>query len=101
MTDNNMRELSLEEMEAVAGGVSGGDSIHDLSRFITRTVCNVIHYDDTSGLMMHETPGGTVISGVTWQNGEQILIHASYTESGWRYAYKNGTFGFVNPNHVL
>ena len=100
MADSSNRELSLEEMEAVSGGASGYDSIHDLGMFVYRTVVNVIHYDDTCRLTMHETPDGTVIPGVGWQNGEQILVHVSYRESNWYYAYKNGIYGYVNPNYV-
>ena len=101
MTENKMRELNMEEMETVAGGAADSDAIHDLSRFIQRTVCNVIHYDDTACLTLRRTPNGAIIPGVGWQNGEPILVHGQYREDGWFFAYKNGRYGYVNPNNVM
>ena len=100
MAEKNIRELSMEEMETVAGGAARNDSIHDLSQFIRRTVCNVIHYDDTACLTLRRTPNGAVIPGVGWQNGESILVHGTYKEDGWYFAYINDKYGYVNPNNV-
>ena len=100
MTEKDMRELSMEEMETVSGGATSNDSLHDLNRFIQRTVCNVIHYDDTACLTLRKTPNGAIISGVGWQNGDPILIHGTYREDGWYFAYINGKYGYVNPNNV-
>lgn len=94
------RELSMDEMEKFAGGAGSSDTLHDLSMFIHRTVCNVIHYDDSACLTLRKTPNGTIIPGVGWQNGESILIHCCYTEDGWYFAYKGGKFGYVNPNNI-
>ena len=94
------RELSMDEMEKFAGGAGSTDRIHDLSMFTQRIVCNVVHYDDSARLTLRYTPGGEIIPGVGWQNGESILIHGSYTEGGWLFAYKGGKFGYVNPNYV-
>ena len=94
------KELSLDEMETIAGGVQENDSLHDLSRFVQRIVCNVIHYDDTRCLPLQRTPGGAVIPGIGWQNGEPIMVHGQYKEDGWYFAYRNGRFGYVNPNNV-
>ena len=95
-----MDKINNENLESVSGGAAGGDTLHDLSRFIQRTVCNVIHYDDTACLTLRRTPNGQIIPGIGWQNGEQILVHGQYKEDGWYFAYKNGKFGYVNPNNV-
>lgn len=50
---------------------------------------------------MHKTPGGEIIQGISWQNGESILVHGIYRENGWFFAYKNGVYGYVNPNNVM
>ena len=94
------KELSLDEMETIAGGVQENEYLHDLGRFVLRTVCNVIHYDDTSCLPLQRTPGGAVIPGIGWQNGEPIMVHGQYMEDGWYFACRNGSFGYVNPNNV-
>ena len=96
-------QLTDEELDAVAGGrAEGSDSLRDLSNFITRTVCNVVRYDDTSCLTLRKTPNGAIIPGAGWQNGDTIPIHNDYTESGWYFAYDNktGKFGFVNPQNI-
>ena len=94
---NKVNETTLNN---VAGGNDGMDSIHDLSRFIYRTVCNVVHYDDTACLTLRKSPNGEIISGIGWQNGDSILVHGSYSENGWLFAYANGIFGYVNGNYV-
>ena len=85
-----MGDKSLEE---AAGGSRNHDYIHDLSRFIVRHVHGVIHYDDTSCLTMRKAPYG-------WQNGDEILVHGSYKENGWLFAYQKGKYGYVNANYV-
>lgn len=107
MTDHACEEkaffLSNEELDQISGGGSNDDSIHDLSKFIQRTVCNVIHYDSTACLTLRRTPGGAIIPGVGWQNGEQILVHGQYKMDGWYFAYdrRSGKFGYVNSNNVM
>ena len=96
MTD----KMNEKDLQNVAGGQAGYDRIHDLSCFIQRTVCNVVHYDDTACLTLRRTPNGEIIPNVGWQNGETILVHGSYSEDGWLFAYKNGLYGYVNPNYV-
>ena len=93
-------KLSEQELEKAAGGQGAVDRTHDLSCFIQRTVCNVVHYDSTACLTLRRSPNGEIIPNVGWQNGEPILVHGSYSEDGWYFAYKNGLFGFVNPNFV-
>lgn len=94
-------EISDQELQEAAGGSSTGhDYVHDLSRFIVRHVHGVIHYDDTSCLTMRKEPGGEIIHGYGWQNGDEILIHGSYKEKGWYFAYQKGIYGYVNPNYV-
>ena len=94
------RLLSDEELDAVSGGAGGNKSfIFDLSRFTSRIVCNV----DTACLTLRRTPGGPVIPGIGWKNGEPIMVHSQYTEDGWYFAYDNRTdkYGYVNPNNVM
>ena len=96
------RLLSVEELDAVSGGAVGNKSyIFDLSRFTRRTVCNVD--DDTACLTLRKTPGGPIIRGTGWKNGEPIMVHSQYTEDGWYFAYDNRTdkYGYVNPNNVM
>ena len=91
---------NFENLESVAGGNDGYDRIHDLSCFIQRTVCNVVHYDSTSCLTLRKSPNGEIIYGCGWQNGDSILVHGSYSEGNWLFAYQNGKFGYVNGNYV-
>ena len=98
------RLLSDEELDAVSGGVGGNKSyIFDLSRFTSRIVCNVVMYDDTACLTLRRTPGGPIIHGIGWKNGERIMVHSKYTENEWYFAYDNKTdkYGYVNPNCVM
>ena len=98
---DDIQALNDDELEEVAGGTSA-DTIHDLSNFVSREVCNVIHYDNTACLTLRKTPNGEIIYGVGWQNGDKILVHKTYKEQGWYFAYDRKTkkFGYVNPNNV-
>ncbi len=49
---------------------------------------------------MRKSPNGEVIYGYGWQNGDEILVHGSYKEGGWLFAYQRGKYGYVNPNYV-
>lgn len=104
MAEDIKQALNDDELEQVSGGNDGlgSDSIHNLKNFMTKTVCNVIHYDSTSCLTLRRTPNGEIIPGVGWQNGDKILIHKSYYEQRWPFAYdkKTGKYGFVNPNNI-
>ena len=106
MTDSGSEKMNAplgeEELDQVSGGGSFNDSIHDLSKFIYRTVCNVVQYDPTAGLTLRSTPGGAIIPGVVWQNGDHILVHAEYKEDYWCFAYdrRSGNFGYVNSNNL-
>ena len=97
--DDNKQALNEEQLEQVAGGANN-DYIHDLGNFLKKKVINVIHYDETACLTLRRTPGGTIIQGIGWQNGDTILVLKDYRESGWYFAYKNGKYGYVNPNNV-
>ena len=102
MKDNfKSKKLSDEELYAVSGGAGGNRGyIFDLARFTSRIVCNV---DDTACLTLRRTPGGPIIRGIGWKNGEPIMVHSQYTEDGWYFAYDNKTdnYGYVDPNYVL
>lgn len=97
------RLLSDEELVAVSGGAGGNKSyIFDLSRFTSRIVCNVVMNDDTACLTLRRTPGGPIIRGTGWKNGDPIMVHREYTEDGWYFAYDNRTdkYGYVDQNCV-
>ena len=102
MTDVRDHEgINEESLENVAGGSSKNqDYIHDLSRFIVRHVHGVIHYDKTSCLTMRKAPDGEIMYGYGRQNGDEILVHGSYKEAGWLFAYQKGKYGYVNANYV-
>ena len=98
---SEMKKVNVEELNNVAGGNADGyDYIHDLNNFVYRTVCNVIHYDDTACLTLRRSPDGDIISGFGWQNGDSILVHSSYAEDGWLFAYADGVFGYVKASCV-
>lgn len=94
--------MNEEELEQVAGGAAAKDDIHNLKNFIEKKVCNVVHYDDTACLTLRKTPNGVIIPKVGWQNGDPILVHKSYRQDGWYFAYhrKKNKYGYVNPNNV-
>ena len=104
MAEDIKQALDDDELEQVSGGNDGmgTDSIHNLANFTTKTVCNVIHYDATACLTLRKTPNGTIIQGVGWQNGNKIMVHKTYREQGWYFAYdkKSGKYGYVNPNNI-
>ena len=97
-----IHELSPDEMESISGGAGGEDGLHVLSNFVMRTVCNVVKYDPTAALYLRKTPGGAVIPGTGMDNGESVLVHGSYREDGWYFAYHrpSGRFGYINPNNI-
>ena len=94
-------KINVENLEEVVGGAKK-DTLHDLSRFVERTVVNVVMYDSTACLTLRKTPNGAQIPNVGWKNGEKILVHGQYKEDGWLFAYdrKSGKFGYVNPKYV-
>ena len=98
----NCRMISLcdEDLEKVSGGMNYNNDMKNLKHFVTRTVCNVINYRLESCLEMRLTPKGRVIPGVSWVNGEAILVHKDYNAEGWLLAYKDGHYGFVSSNNV-
>ena len=96
---NTAQELGEEELDRIAGGAASRDPLHDLRYFISREVF-INMFGDTSCLTLRSSPGGRAISGISWENGESILIHSQYKEDGWYLAYKNGVYGYVDPNYV-
>ena len=100
MKDNfKSKKLSDEELVAVSGGAVGNKSyIFDISRFTSRIVCNA----GTACLTLRREPSGAIIPGISWKNGEPIMVHREYTEEGWYFAYDMGAdkYGFVDPNCV-
>ena len=73
--------MDMENLMNVSGGASetgAEDQLHNLSFFVTRTVCNVIQYDDSACLTLSKTPNGAIIPGVGWHNGDHIRVHASH-----------------------
>lgn len=108
MNEMNEQEIEVvndQELEDVSGGKAYTNAqLHNLRYYVTKTVCNVVTYDNdpTSCLTMRVTPGGAVIPGVGWKNGQPILVHGSYREKGWYLAFDKKTkkYGYVNPNYV-
>ena len=101
MAERKNYEMNEQELEVIAGGNGANDDyLYDLGNFMIRHVHGVIHYDDTACLTMRRSPGGDVIPGYGWQNGDEILVHGSYKEGGWLFAYKNGKYGYVDANYV-
>ena len=99
-------KINLEELGNITGGANATtgaeDMLHNLSYFVTKTVCNVPNYDDSACLTLSVSPNGAIIPGVGWQNGDHILVHASIRENGWYFAYDRATgkYGYVNPNNI-
>lgn len=98
---DNEKVMNDQELGEVAGG-NGYDYVHDLSLFVTRTVCNVVRWDDSACLTFRRSPEGSIIPGIGYQNGDPILVHSTYREAGWYFAFDRGTqkYGYVNPNNV-
>ena len=94
-----IKPLDLTELESVSGGSSDA-SLRDLSQFVRRIVCNVINYSSAACLTLHKTPGGEVIPGIGWKNGESIMVHRSYSADGWLFAFGGGKYGYVSSNYV-
>ena len=98
MEFEKINEMELEN--AAGGNDSGTDWYHDLNNFVQRRVHGVVHYDSSSCLTLRREPNGSIIYGYGWQNGDTILVHKSFNENGWLFAYKNGKYGYVNGNYV-
>ena len=103
-TKKVMRILDEEDLETVSGGADqmGGDSLKDLSNFVQKTVVGFMAFDFKARLSLRNKPNGNIVIGAHWKSGEPILVHASYRERGWYFAYHRGTgkYGFVNPANV-
>lgn len=78
---DNEKVMNDQELGEVAGG-NGYDYVHDLSLFVTRTVCNVVRWDDSACLTFRRSPEGSIIPGIGYQNGDPILVHSTYREAG-------------------
>ena len=73
MAERKNYEMNEQELEGIAGGNGANDDyLYDLGNFMIRHVHGVIHYDDTACLTMRRSPGGEVIPGYGWQNGDEI-----------------------------
>ncbi len=100
MTDEKMRALSDAEVEAISGGT---DDIHNLSNFSKRVVHGVVNYGPTSCLTFRREPSSSdsvIIHGIGFQNGDTLMVNMNFTENGYRLAYYNGKYGYVNANNV-
>ena len=69
---------------------------HDLSSYVYRTVKMGI-----SGTLVFQTePGGSFMSGHSFQPGEWVYVHPTWREKGYAIAYDNGSYGFVDASYI-
>lgn len=102
MTDEKMRALNDDELQAISGGV---DPTHNLSNFTERIVHDVVSYpgEPSSCLTFRREPSSSssvIMQGYGFHNGDRLLVNMNFTENGYRLAYFNGAYGYVNANNV-
>ena len=102
---SEMDKINAEQQEEVVGGRGNSSAdLHNLKNYVTKTVCNVVTYDNdpSSCLTLRVTPGGSIIPNVGWKNGDSIMVHRTYRENGWYLAYhkKSQKYGYVDPYYV-
>lgn len=86
---------ALAQLMAVCIYAAGYDP-HTLSDFGYRTV-------DTKGsgtLVFQEDPGGAVMSGHSFNSGDQIFVNLKWREKGYTLAYDKGEYGFVDAAYI-
>lgn len=111
IVEEEAEELTDDVMEEVAGGkgtkmgTNPKDKYHYKKNFVKRRVKGVVKYDSTAELTLRSAPGGPVMYGYGWKNGEVILInkYTSTWSGNWVFAYskKNGgAFGYVDKRFI-
>ncbi|MBR2764713.1 MAG: hypothetical protein IKE03_01855 [Blautia sp.] len=76
--------------------VSAAPDPHNLSEFVYRTV-------NTAGrgcLVFQSGPGGSVIDGHQFWDGDQIFVNLNWREQGYAMAYEDGVFGYVDASYI-
>ena len=102
-----MDKINIEDMEKVAGGVQdsfNGVPLYDWTKFATAVSHGIVAGPD-SYLTIRYAPDGPINHNVGgWGNGEQVRVHPYYTMNGrdgvWRWAYRNGFYGWVNGRYL-
>ena len=87
--NNGINELSLEEMEEVAGGKKK-DAAHDLKNFVTARV---------------SVPKGTYLvmqKSIKYKDGDSISVNQNFLEKGYLLAYSpaKDKYGYVDAKYV-
>lgn len=92
----DMKKLEQQELDEVASGAKQ-DWIHDKRNFAPRTVC----VPSGSYLIMQLNPRGKFLP-VKYRNGDTILIHTTYREGNWlfAYSYEKAKYGYVDGQYV-
>ena len=93
---NEMQELNLEELEAVAGGART-DDVHNLKNFVTAKVS----VPKGTYLVMQKTAGGAFMS-VKYKDGDSIKVNQNFLEKGYLLAYspEKDKYGYVDAKYV-
>ncbi len=75
---------------------AGTGDPHSLSDYGYRTV-------NTGGrgcLVFQTGPGGSVIDGHQFWDGDQIYVNLSWREQGYAMAYEDGVYGYVDASYI-
>ena len=102
-----MEEIRNEDLEKAAGGAHdffNGVPLYDWTKFAIAITQGVTTGPD-SYLTIRYAPDGPINRNVGgWGNGEQVRVHPYYTMKGkncdWRWAYRNGFYGWVSGKYL-
>ncbi len=97
---DGIKKVDNLELEKVTGGNAGArqkDDIHNPANFDKHYVD---HLPEGTCLVMQMQPGGAVIAGHQFYNGEAIWVHNRYWEGGYFLALDAGTYGYVDAQYV-
>ena len=92
-----MEKMNNENLENVAGGSAESEYVHDLSKYVYKTVCNL---PTGTCLVMQYSPAGAAMPNTQYWNGDAIFVHKIFYENGYLLAYRNGIYGFVDAQYV-
>ena len=96
MENIDVKDLTLEELDEVAGG-SRSDERHNLKNYID---CVVTNLKSGEYLYFLYRPNGSKMS-IRYQNGESIKIHPRIT-TGYFLAYdwRTDKYGYVDAHYI-
>ncbi|MBR2527567.1 MAG: hypothetical protein IKE58_03720 [Blautia sp.] len=77
--------------------MGAGYDPHTLSDFDYRTV-RISSPGDC--LVFQTEPGGSVMSGYQFWNGDKIYVNLYWREKGYTIAYQDGVYGFVDASYI-